>query len=212
VGDKRPDAWDSPVRNLTPISHDAMIVAFLQAELASPVWEGAIRDGVDGFRLDDLRVITEPNLDDPVEREKRRATLSSYRGYGRNTYAFNRFPDDVEWFRGVASLAEVADMRLMDFPEAQSLSGGTRIVRDAASNIATVAADTLNGRVLAIAEAISRGATLPPLITVARTPSEVHVILEGNTRAIALALQSDHSIDVDVITGYSAAIEHWCFF
>jgi hypothetical protein len=200
------------VRNLTPISDDEMIVAFLQAELASPAWEGAIRNGADGFRLDDLRVITDPNLDDPVEREKRRATLSSYRGYGRNTYAFNTFPDDVEWFRGIASLAEVADMRLMNFPEAERLSGGTRIVRDAASNVASVEADTLNGRVLAIAEALNTGAKLQPLITVARTPNDVHVLLEGNTRAIALALRNDPSTDIDLIAGYSAAVERWCFF
>ena len=63
------------MRDLTPVSDDEMVVAFLQGELASPIWEAAIRDGVDGFRLDDLRVITEPNVDDAVEREKRRATL-----------------------------------------------------------------------------------------------------------------------------------------
>ena len=103
-------------------------------------------------------------------------------------------------------------MRLMNFPEALRLSQGTRKAGDAASNIATIGADTLNGRALAIAEAISKGALLPPLITVARTPSDVHVLLEGNTRAIALALRNDPSTDVDLITGYSAMIERWCFF
>ena len=100
----------------------------------------------------------------------------------------------------------------MNLPEAQRLSGGTRIVRDAASNLTSVEADTLNGRVLAIGEAISKGAMLPPLITVARTPNEVHVLLEGNTRAIALALRSDPSTNVDLVAGCSAAVEDWCFF
>ena len=208
----QPTKRESVILNLTPITDDEMFVAFLQAELASPVWATAIRNGVDGFKLDDLRVITEPNLDDPAEREKRRATLASYRGYGRNTYAFNGFPENVTWFKGVTSVVDVAGMRLMNFPEARVLSGGTRIVRDAATNLRNVEVDTLNERVLAIAKAVSLGAVLPPLIAVAGATDQTHVILEGNTRAIALALEGDPSAEVDLIAGYSTAMEQWCFF
>jgi hypothetical protein len=92
-------------------SEPEMVLAFLEAELNSPVWGRRIRE-----LIGDTSLITSGDPTDGGQNELRKTVLAETRGYGRNMWLFEGFPADVDWVRLDASIGDLGAMRHMDYP------------------------------------------------------------------------------------------------
>ena len=159
-----------------------MINAFLRAEFHSPRFKSAVR-GLLGGRTN---LVYQPSTSDDDENEARKAVLATYRGYGVDTLLFKGFPPDVSWVRATCTVSELGAMKYANYPTWITLSGGSRLVRDGAANVESVAtAERINQTVIEVGRALERGQTHAELILVAESEDEVPVLVEGHTRATA---------------------------
>jgi hypothetical protein len=196
------------VNVISAATEDEMVLAFLQAELESPVHGSRVRAAIGEAAL-----ITSPDLNDADENRARIRALSMTRGYARNIWLFRNLPTDIEWAHIQTTVAELARMKHMDYESFRQLTMGTLIVGDGASNIdAVTACDDLNRRVRLVEDAIISGETWPPLITIATGLDAAHRILEGNTRASASVLALPGNRIVPMIAGYSPRMREWHWY
>ena len=118
------------------------------------------------------------------------------------------------WHRWALTPAELGDVRYAgNIPSSQRLSGGTRRVRDGASNARGLAVVTelgvdVSAGIRETARAIDGGRTMPELIAVANDPGAGSLVLmEGHTRATAYLLASKPPAEVVVLVGWSRSME-----
>jgi hypothetical protein len=122
------------VQHLHPISEDEMVAIFLKTEIASSRFGRAIlailnRDG------QERQIIDQPDLANPAANAYRRQLLGEWRGYQRNAHVFKDFPADVRWYRGLATLAELEQLRYINDDYWIELSSGSRLAMDAIARI-----------------------------------------------------------------------------
>lgn len=101
------------MRLLHAISDDEMVAVFLQTEVTSTRFGPIIlailrRDGRD------RQIIDQPNLSAADDNVYRRHVLGAYRGYRRDADVFTGVPDDVRWYRALATQAELAGVRYLN--------------------------------------------------------------------------------------------------
>lgn len=178
-----------------------MVLAFLQAEIANtPEWARF--------------VIKQPNLEDESENERRRCLLSS-RGYGWNMFLFQDFPGDVSWHRARLAVKELGAARYIDRePTWHSLSKGTRLIADGASNFASRSVHNETTAVIrAIAAGLEQGRSLPELIFVGLPESRIDdlVLVEGHKRATAY-VYAGKPAEINALVGFSPGISGWYWF
>src|SRR5205823_2193700 len=118
------------VQHLQSISEDEMVAVFLKTEIASSRFRAAIlailaRHGWDP------RIVEQPSLASPEENVYRRQLLGEWRGYERDGDVFKDFPDDVRWYRALATPQDLAQLRYINDDYWIELSGGSRLVTDA---------------------------------------------------------------------------------
>ena len=82
-----------------PASEDAVVLAFLRAEIDSPKWGPSYSDLLRRLHLDRDPVIDAADLEDAGGCETRKAVLGAVRGYGCNDALFTGFPPDTTWRR-----------------------------------------------------------------------------------------------------------------
>lgn len=188
-----------------------MILAFLQAELQSPRFQSyyPMVQGYDRERL----VFVEPRLDDPVENDLRKQLLAAVRGFGASTLLFPGFPTEVRWLRVAYTVEEVGAMKYANWPTWNTLTGGSRLVRDGAANVATVSTDEdTRGNVEGVQRAVASGQVLAELILAAKREDEIPVVIEGHTRATAYVRELTSDVEIEAILGVSDRMAHWQLF
>jgi len=101
------------MRLLHAISADEMVAVFLQTEVASTRFGPTIlailrHDGRD------RQIIDQPDLSVAGDNAYRSHMLGAYRGYRRDADVFTGVPDDVRWYRALATRAELARVRYLN--------------------------------------------------------------------------------------------------
>ncbi len=197
---------------LRAITEDEMIAVFLQTEIHSVRYGPQLtvlleRDGQDRHLLE------RPDLSDPEENAYRRQLLGDFRGYDRQVELFERFPEDVVWYRAILSGDELMQVRYIDYSYWNELSGGTSLPLDAAQTIRSgiTIFDQSNDHFLRMAEDLWQGALFPPLILTALSESSSpRVVLEGHNRLTAYALaQESIPAEIEVLIGFSPGFSPW---
>jgi hypothetical protein len=184
-------------------TEDAMIRAFVEAEIDSPI-DGPRYTAVVGGDVQALL--------DPAASALRAQALRAVRGYP-DAYLFTGFPRDVSWKLVAVSVDELGDfLYLNNEPGWSKLSRGSRLVRDGAANVETPVGVDKAASILGVEQAVRDGQTFPPIIAVALDESSPRVIVEGHTRATAYVRAPKPDDEVEAITGYSPSLARWHFF
>jgi hypothetical protein len=202
------------VELLSETSENAMVLAFLRAELHSRK-----------FALDLTQILVRhacsraliENGDSANETENqlRREILGSWRGYQRNTFLFPGFPNDVHWNEARLTVPELGRAKYARFAPWGDLTDETLLVSDGAKNIGNVwLRDDPTNDVLAIADELRAGRPpLEPLILVGApgAGADELVLLEGHKRATACVCVGEPE-EVAGLVGFSGRISEWTPF
>jgi hypothetical protein len=198
------------MRRLEAASEAEMILAFLRAERASGrQWAEWVSRCFAGR----WKLLDHPDLDDQAENDFRRQALSTYRGYGANSWLFAGFPADVHWWRVSLSRADVAGL-YHAHSVWDDLTEGTRKVSVAARNVDRITHDAdprVNENIRAVIKADLAGQSFEPIIIASDAPEGRHVLVEGHTRACAYATNFDGP-EVQALAGYSPELSAWQFW
>jgi hypothetical protein len=190
-----------------PASEDEVVVAFLWAEVDSPKWGPHYAPMLVAHHLGRHGLVAAADLSEPTANVARKALLSAVRGYGRGESLFQGFPADTSWRRVSIEPSDLSRLKCINH-DAQwlRLTGGTRLVRDAARNldsdpdVATRVRDTVHK--------IGQRAPMADLVVVEAEDGAL-IIVEGHTRATAYAVLSDRSFAAFV--GTSPLMSQWVF-
>lgn len=182
-------------------SEDEMILEFLKAESTSVRFCEQLTESMERLGLTQT-LITEANLEDREENEKRKKLLGNFRGYGENRELFERFPKVSEWNLCKFSGKDLENIRYIDYCYWNELSAGTGRPLDATDTIRKDIRiyDVSNEGFLRAAEYIKSGGTFPRLFFLTADYEEF-VIVEGHQRMTAYALVPECFKDVEVIVG-----------
>lgn len=194
---------------LSPVSEDVVIAEFLMAEIDSPRFKDRIMTAI-GMHA--AIVITNPNLDREDENQIRRDTLGQTRGYGFGRDLFERFPDDVRWYRAVIGKYELSQVMYINYSYWNELSNGTRLPSHASKTIKDniEVFGVSNQGFLNIFNAIRNGTTFPRLLLVSCNEHARVVVLEGHARLTAYFIDDDWVPDkLEVLIGYSEKFAEW---
>jgi hypothetical protein len=199
------------MRELTGLTEDDMVAAFVRAELHSERFGPAVRAALRRQRIP-RRVVEQPDTADAGQNAQRLAVLRDYRRYGLDRSLFDGFPyGDIEWSRVALRPDEVLAIRYIAYDYWEDLSGGTRLPIDAARRIRAGEVDPEHaGNFLRIADALDRGATFHEMIAVTAGGDAPLVALEGHLRLTVYALRPERIPDpLTVILGTSPNMPRW---
>jgi hypothetical protein len=199
------------VRELGPTTQQAMVDAFVRAELNSPRFGPMFLESL-RRRGGNLATLWEPE-----QVNLRCQMLGDVRGYQRDGALFRGFPSDTTWRTVENQTAfDWSALRYAQYPTWQTLSGGTRFVTDGAANIRTVRVveheKSINEGVLSLVEVLRAGASLPEIIAVEDADATGSLILlEGHTRATAYVCAGE-TTPVRVMVGTSSRMKLWWLY
>lgn len=161
-------------------------------------------------------VLAHPDLTDGAENAARRRVLGCYRGYGQPGQSYlTDFPSsEVQWCWASVDREEVLTTLFTRYWA--GIWEGSRSPRELASRIregnipAWAERDGILPKLRALAEAISGGQRLPPLILVSADDGQTRVVMEGHTRLTACALAEPAlPPEMPVLMGISPDIARW---
>lgn len=190
------------MRFLERVSEDAVVSAFLRAELQSERFRPRLLQLLDGV--------------DPFERDAafRADLLERHRGWISRVGLFDDFPEEVEWHRVAASPAEVLAIRYINWDWWARISDGTRDARVAADRIrrGLVPGGDPDGKE-PIAARLRSGDPPPELIALAPPERESFVLVEGHVRLTAYALFPEYLPDeLELFVGVAEGVRDWSEF
>jgi hypothetical protein len=199
------------MRVIAPTTEDAMVLAFLRAEIDSSRFAGLAALADLGL---DRTLVDQADVSDPEANLRRRQVLLTWRGARRGAAAgvFSGFPDDVAWSWVALTPEELADVLYIHWDYWLDVSGGTRRPGDA---IARMRAqwDVPGDDVHEIADALARGSLPPEIIVVGLPPARGLVVLEGHVRLSGLLLRPERlPSEVRVLLGTSLRIAEWACY
>jgi hypothetical protein len=200
-------------------TEDQVILAWLQAEIDSVGFQrylaGEPANPV--YLAQVLKAARSPNLRDANQNELRRKVIVSTHGFGVGVKSFEGLANDVKWRRARLTSHDVGEMLYASGHAAwATLAPVTRKVAEGASNVGHVfTGDMTNMLVLSLALRICEAnpvPSLPEIICLAR-PDDGHlVIMEGHTRATAIAREGHlFPRGVNVFIGRSPSVAGWAF-
>ncbi len=168
-----------------------MVATFLQAEIDSSIWGGAIRRELTRFQLTEAPV-KYPDLSDPAQNCCRSAILGMYRGWRQEKWLFAKWPDGIEWWLVALDKADLANVRYMNHRAWRTFSGNTlrptvaadRVKRGNEAEFEDIPLDAIR----AVTTAMNNGVSFLPVIAVGTRESSTIVMVEGQTRITAYAL------------------------
>ena len=199
------------MREVTRLTADDMIAAFVRAELHSERFGRAVRAAMRRYGVPRC-VVERPNTADAARNAQRLAILRTYRRYGLDRSLFDGFPyGNVTWSRVALTRDEALAIRYIDYEYWVELSGGTRLPAEAARRIRAGEANLEHAaHYLRIAAALDWGAIFHEMIAVTAGPGEPLVALEGHLRLTVYALCPERIPDpLTVILGTSPHMRRW---
>lgn len=187
-----------------------MVAKFLEAELPSERFGPAILKAMDRLEVSE-ELILEPNLSDEEQNLLRDNLLGEARGWKRGKYIFHNFPESIDWYEIKLSPSELEGFKYINHSYWLGISGGSRMVGDAASNIrkGKEVLGESNQPFFEVATEIESGKVFPEIILVAENEGATPVILEGHRRATAFALAKRKPETIKAILGVSPGIKEW---
>jgi hypothetical protein len=197
------------MQHLHPIHEDEMVAVFLATEIASSRFSSAILAILQRDRQE-RQIIDQPDFANQVDTAYRRHVLSEWRGYRRDADVFKGFPTNVRWYRALATMADLEQLRYINDAYWIELSGGSRLVMDAVARIrhGIEAFWVSNAGVWFMAKALCAGAVFPELILVGKDERSRLVVPEGHVRLTAYLLRPDCTPStVPVLVGYSPHLD-----
>ena len=196
-----------------PATLDEMVLAFVQAEIASPTDRGKVLiHALTELHEDRAQLIDHADLMDERQNHVRSMILGAARGFGRNEYLFRNFPYDTAWRLVTVTPAEVRGFKYANTDGWTRLSGTSRLVADGVKNLNREQNKEIQGNVAGIAARQSTGDAFQALIAVeCGGHTSQPVLMEGHTRATAYAL-TDSPREIEVFVGSSATMDRWQFF
>ena len=199
-------------------TEDQVILAWLQAEIESVGFQrylaGEPANPV--YLAQVLKAARSPNLRDADQNELRRKIMVSTHGFGVGIKSFAGLDNDVKWRRAKLTSHEVGELMYANGHAAwTTLAPVTRKVAEGAANVGHVfTGDMTNMLVLALALRICESnpaPALPELISLARPDGHL-VIMEGHTRATAIALEGHRfPRGVNIFIGRSPSVASWAY-
>ncbi|HXM72358.1 MAG TPA: hypothetical protein VN940_03925 [Candidatus Dormibacteraeota bacterium] len=199
-------------------TEDQVILAWLQAEIESVGFQqylaGEPANPV--YLALALKAARSPNLRDADQNQLRRRIIVKTHGFGVGIKSFEGLANDVGWRRARLSSHEVGELLYANGHAAwTTLAPVTRKVAEGASNIGHVfTGDMTNMLVLALALRICESnppPKLPEIICLARPDGHL-VLMEGHTRATAIALEGHRfTRGVNVFIGRSPSVASWAY-
>ena len=199
------------MREVTRLTEDDMIAAFVRAELHSERFGGALQAAMRRHGVPH-RVVEQPNTANAAQNAQRLALLRDYRRYGLDRSLFSGFPyEDVVWSRVALTRDEVLDIHYIDDEYWVELSGGTRLAADAARRIRAGEAHPAHAaHFLRLAAALDRGVTFHEMVAVTAGHGRPLVALEGHLRLTVYALRPECiPAPLTLILGTSANMPRW---
>jgi len=179
---------------------------FLLTELSSEHFGAAIRRLLEQKQLTS-RLLEQPDLSNASENRHRAELLGEWRGYGRDGDVFTDLPGDVQWWRAFLSAADLERVKYLNDAYWIAFSGGSRLVRDAATRILAGAMPDVAAGYCSLAQALEAGIQFPDLILLYNPKEDELVVLEGHVRvtayAVYLLLFKDAALDLPVLVGCS---------
>lgn len=200
-------------------TEDQVILAWLQAEIDSVGFQRYLAGEPANpiYLAQALKAARSPNLRDADQNELRRRIIVKTHGFGVGIKSFEGVANDVKWRRARLTSHEVGELFYASGHAAwTTLAPVTRKVAEGAANIGHVfTGDMTNMLVLALALRISESDPAPvlaELICLAR-PDDGHlVIMEGHTRATAIALEGHRfPRGVNIFIGRSPSVATWAY-
>lgn len=149
----------------------------------------------------DESVVTNADLNNSDENEKRLDTLKKYRSW------FELDVDAYHWQLAELDQNEVGSCKYIDYDYWNELSNQTRLVKKAAQNVkdGVVIFDVPNDAIFSIAKAVESGEAFPPIIVVSENDEDK--IIEGHLRATGYVLADSVSGPLSAIVGTHATNE-----
>ena len=193
-----------------------MVAAFLQAEVASPRWGPWLKDKLAHHGLT-LSMVTQPDLADAAQNERRSSLLARRRGWRTDRFLFVGFPWDLCWQVVEIDADDIPNLRYANTPEWAGLSRGTLLPSVGAKRIGagdpTIAAEAHVDAITAIATRIRNGESLPPAIAMGTPSGTLIVFVEGHAR-ITAHLLADVPNPFRLIYGCAPLprLRSWLFF
>lgn len=188
-------------------SEDDVVLAFLRAEIDSPKWGPNYSYALRELELDRVSLVDAADLEDARACSARKDLLGVVRGYGRDVALFEGFPKDTTWRRVKVEPSDFQRLKCISKDERwYKLTGGTRLIREAASNFEDY--PELVDRVRVAIRRIEQRLPIAELIMV-ETGSGDLVLVEGHTRATAYAVLSDRAFQSFI--GISPLMGQWAF-
>lgn len=199
------------MNDVEAVPEDEFISSFLAGEFSSARFGDALHALIrqEGWPLS---LVTNPQLGDPRECERRRHLLGLHRGFGLNLKLFESFPSGVAWSRCRITQSELWSVLYMDYSYWNVLSGGSRLPLAATTRIrdGVTAYGVDNDGFIAAAAAWREGAQFPKLILVRADPLSPLVVLEGHVRLTAYALVPDYTpAEMLVMVGEDSSVARW---
>jgi hypothetical protein len=198
-------------------TEDQVILAWLQAEIDSVGFQqylaGEPANPV--YLAQALKAARSPNLRDADQNELRRRIVVKTHGFGVGIKSFQGLANDIHWRRMRLTAPEVGELLYASGHAAwTTLAPVTRKVAEGASNVGHVfTGDLTNMLVLALALRISDShpmPKLPEIICLQRQDGHL-VIMEGHTRATAIALVAHKVPNVNLYVGTSPSVANWAY-
>lgn len=207
------DTGGGGLRFLRTVSEAVVIIAFLQGELESSRFGADIRKALVDLDLP-ARLITAPQVDDPVEAGQRSGVLAVARGWGTDARLFEGFPKEVKWVEAELDPTDLEDLRYIDYSYWND-SGGTRSPRDGARRAREgVAPFGIPFHVEDLVGAIQEhgGWPFPPPILMTDAENSKFVILEGHVRLTAFMDKKIEPQPLMALVGSSPDIRRWSLY
>jgi hypothetical protein len=199
-----PSAGTGPIRILRPVSEEEVIAEFLKSDFNSP----AFHEYHEALR----HLVMTPNLDDPVENDKRRALL-----FIRHLALWKELPEETEWFEVELKRTELRQVRV--FPRAQwrKVAHGNFSITAVAERISRpsgVIDPSFRAKIDAIGQRLlSCGSDVGTVVLIGRSEKESITVLDGNHRLMAAILASPCQVGrLRFFCGLSARMSECCWY
>jgi hypothetical protein len=166
------------MREIGPASSNDMVLAFVRAEIDSPIWGDFYLRAISELRFERSALIDQADLDDNHTNYVRGIVLGAVRGYGRDAFLFRGFPPDAQWRRVSVEPADFDRLRYVNCEPFLGLTDDARSVNIGARDYKRVA--EFATRVDNIARNIGAGLSTSELILV--EDQDRLIVLKG-TRA-----------------------------
>lgn len=194
---------------------DQVVADILLGELESTRWGTFVRMGLE-LQDAEASLVTDADVTDPEENAIRAKVYAAYRGWPASPPLYDGFPgDEIEWHHATLEPADGTRLRFLDTVEWTAISNGTARteVAAAAINAGTVARgmawDPVDA-IIAIAERLRGGESLPRCVLFGSPERDGIAILEGHARMTAyLMVGLPPDLPVLYGTGPQARLSQW---